>query len=118
MTRDEFAATYAFGLDDFQIQALDAIDAGRSVLVAAPTGSGKTVVAEYAVADALDREHVLGAAAPGVVLHRGAQLVEADQVCAAHVVPRTRIVLSHAPAATVVASSRHEGRRRHSCPPG
>ncbi len=53
MTRDEFAATYAFGLDNFQLQALDAIDAGRSVLVAAPTGSGKTVVAEYAVAKAL-----------------------------------------------------------------
>ncbi len=53
MTRDEFAATYPFGLDDFQIQALDALDAGRSVLVAAPTGSGKTVVAEYAVAKAL-----------------------------------------------------------------
>jgi ATP-dependent RNA helicase HelY len=53
VTRDEFAATYAFGLDDFQIRALDALDAGRSVLVAAPTGSGKTVVAEYAVAKAL-----------------------------------------------------------------
>jgi ATP-dependent RNA helicase HelY len=53
VTRDEFAAAYAFGLDDFQIQALDAIDGGRSVLVAAPTGSGKTVVAEYAVAKAL-----------------------------------------------------------------
>ncbi|HEV2760325.1 MAG TPA: DEAD/DEAH box helicase [Acidimicrobiales bacterium] len=53
MTRDEFAATYAFGLDDFQLEALDALDAGRSVLVAAPTGSGKTVVAEYAVAKAL-----------------------------------------------------------------
>ncbi len=53
MTREEFAATYAFGLDDFQVRALDALDAGRSVLVAAPTGSGKTVVAEYAVAKAL-----------------------------------------------------------------
>ena len=53
MNRDEFAATYAFGLDAFQVRALDAIDAGRSVLVAAPTGSGKTVVAEYAVAKAL-----------------------------------------------------------------
>src|SRR5690606_39655726 len=30
-------------------QAMEALDAGRSVLVAAPTGSGKTVVAEYAV---------------------------------------------------------------------
>ena len=33
--------------------AIDALDAGQSVLVAAPTGSGKTVVAEYAVARAL-----------------------------------------------------------------
>ncbi len=40
-------------LDDFQVRALDALDAGRSVLVAAPTGSGKTVVAEYAIEKAL-----------------------------------------------------------------
>ena len=53
MTRDEFAKAYPFGLDPFQVQALDALDDGRSVLVAAPTGSGKTVVAEYAVAKAL-----------------------------------------------------------------
>ncbi len=46
-------AGYPFGLDRFQVRALDALDAGRSVLVAAPTGSGKTVVAEYAVAKAL-----------------------------------------------------------------
>ena len=32
---------------------MDALDAGHSVVVAAPTGSGKTVVAEYAVAKAL-----------------------------------------------------------------
>jgi ATP-dependent RNA helicase HelY len=53
MKREEFAATYPFPLDDFQVRALDAIDDGRSVLVAAPTGSGKTVIAEYAVAKAL-----------------------------------------------------------------
>jgi ATP-dependent RNA helicase HelY len=35
------------------VRALDALDEGRSVLVAAPTGSGKTVVAEYAVELAL-----------------------------------------------------------------
>jgi ATP-dependent RNA helicase HelY len=42
-----------FTLDRFQIEAIEAIDAGLSVLVAAPTGSGKTVVAEHAVARAM-----------------------------------------------------------------
>src|SRR4051812_6032094 len=51
--RAAFEAQRPFPLDPFQIAALDALDAGRSVLVAAPTGSGKTVVAEYAVAMAL-----------------------------------------------------------------
>ena len=50
-----FAARYPFPLDDFQVTAVDAVDAGRSVLVAAPTGSGKTVVAEFAIERALDR---------------------------------------------------------------
>ncbi|MEY2406251.1 MAG: ATP-dependent helicase HelY, partial [Acidimicrobiaceae bacterium] len=51
--RAELLAAYDFDLDPFQLEAIDAIDAGDSVLVAAPTGSGKTVVAEYAVALAL-----------------------------------------------------------------
>ena len=42
-----------FALDRFQREALAAIDLGRNVLVAAPTGAGKTVVAEHAVARAL-----------------------------------------------------------------
>lgn len=42
-----------FTLDRFQLEALAAVDAGQSVLVAAPTGSGKTVVAEHAVDQAL-----------------------------------------------------------------
>jgi ATP-dependent RNA helicase HelY len=42
-----------FVLDRFQVEANAALDAGQSVLVAAPTGSGKTVVAEHAVARAL-----------------------------------------------------------------
>src|SRR5207244_2877330 len=46
-------AAHDFTLDPFQLRALEALDAGQSVLVAAPTGSGKTVVAEYAVALAL-----------------------------------------------------------------
>jgi len=53
VNRSEFVASLGFDLDPYQLRALDAIDAGRSVLVAAPTGSGKTVVAEYAVAKAL-----------------------------------------------------------------
>jgi ATP-dependent RNA helicase HelY len=48
-TRDELLAHLPFPVDTFQTQAFDALDAGRSVLVAAPTGSGKTVVAEYAM---------------------------------------------------------------------
>ena len=47
--RAELIAHYPFPLDDFQLRALDALDNGESVLVAAPTGSGKTVVAEYAI---------------------------------------------------------------------
>jgi superfamily II RNA helicase len=53
--RRAFLAERSFQLDRFQLQALDALDAGRSVLVTAPTGAGKTVVAEYAVHLALRR---------------------------------------------------------------
>ena len=38
-----------FPLDRFQLEAIDALDAGHHVVVAAPTGSGKTVVAEYGI---------------------------------------------------------------------
>ncbi len=44
---------YGFALDDFQLRAIGALAAGRHVLVAAPTGSGKTVVAEEAIHRAL-----------------------------------------------------------------
>lgn len=50
---DQFAAGLPFDLDDFQVQGCRALAAGRSVLVAAPTGSGKTVVGEFAVHRAL-----------------------------------------------------------------
>ncbi len=51
----QFRELYEFGLDAFQERACDSILSGRGVLVAAPTGSGKTVVGEFAVHLALDR---------------------------------------------------------------
>ncbi len=50
-----FMAEMPFSLDDFQVRACIALDAGDSVLVAAPTGSGKTVVGEFAVHLARER---------------------------------------------------------------
>ncbi len=44
-----FRQQYPFELDDFQLRACEALADGRGVLVAAPTGSGKTVVGEFAV---------------------------------------------------------------------
>lgn len=44
-----FAAVQRFELDEFQIAACQALEEGRSVLVAAPTGAGKTIVGEFAV---------------------------------------------------------------------
>lgn len=44
-----FAASQKFRLDDFQIAGCHALEAGRSVLVAAPTGAGKTIVGEFAI---------------------------------------------------------------------
>ena len=45
----EFAARLDFPLDDFQTEACRAVEEGRGVLVAAPTGAGKTIVGEFAV---------------------------------------------------------------------
>lgn len=50
-----FAATMPFELDPFQVAACEALEGGRGVLVAAPTGAGKTVVGEFAVHLALQR---------------------------------------------------------------
>jgi ATP-dependent RNA helicase HelY len=44
-----FQQLYGFDFDDFQLEACRALDSGHGVLVAAPTGSGKTVVGEFAV---------------------------------------------------------------------
>ncbi len=44
-----FAASQRFTLDPFQLAGCRALEEGRSVLVAAPTGAGKTIVGEFAV---------------------------------------------------------------------
>jgi ATP-dependent RNA helicase HelY len=49
----DFLSGYPFALDDFQQRACEALEGGHGVLVAAPTGAGKTVVGEFAVHRAL-----------------------------------------------------------------
>ncbi|MBL6741973.1 MAG: DEAD/DEAH box helicase [Synechococcus sp. BS301-5m-G53] len=44
---------FPFPLDDFQLEAMDALNQGHSVVVSAPTGSGKTLIGEYAIYRAL-----------------------------------------------------------------
>ena len=44
-----------FRLSPFQVEAVEAIRQGHNVLVSAPTGAGKTLVAEYAIEDAVRR---------------------------------------------------------------
>jgi ATP-dependent RNA helicase HelY len=49
----EFILTFDFEFDPFQISACHAVEDGKGVLVAAPTGAGKTVVGEFAAYFAL-----------------------------------------------------------------
>ena len=67
-----FAAGYPFALDDYQVDGLRACRSRSGVLVAAPTGAGKTVVGEFAV-------HLALRTGPQVLLHhtdQGAQQPE------------------------------------------
>jgi ATP-dependent RNA helicase HelY len=50
---EQFQAASPYTLDPFQQEAIDQLDQGKSVLVAAPTSAGKTVVAEFAIERAL-----------------------------------------------------------------
>ncbi|MCR1780907.1 DEAD/DEAH box helicase [Nocardioides carbamazepini] len=50
----DFAAGFSFELDGFQVEGCKAVEDGHGVLVAAPTGAGKTVVGEFAVHLALE----------------------------------------------------------------
>ena len=45
---------FPFELDDFQKEACKFIDNGKSVVVCAPTGAGKTVIAQHAIHKALE----------------------------------------------------------------
>src|SRR5207248_2131190 len=46
---DDFQGRYPYSFDPFQRDAMRALARGSSVLVAAPTGTGKTVIAEFGV---------------------------------------------------------------------
>lgn len=50
---NDFISQFDFGFDDFQMAGCHAVEEGRSVLVAAPTGAGKTVVGEFAAFNSL-----------------------------------------------------------------
>src|SRR5207237_8422187 len=50
---ERFRSRYPCPLDDFQVEAIRAIEAVQSVIVSAPTGAGKTLVAEFAIHAAL-----------------------------------------------------------------
>ena len=51
---EAFQATMAFPLDPFQVEAIKKLGTHQGVLVSAPTSSGKTVVADYAIFEALE----------------------------------------------------------------
>ncbi|MEY4437207.1 MAG: hypothetical protein RL100_671, partial [Actinomycetota bacterium] len=52
---DNFLNLLDFPLDDFQLDACRALAADKGVLVAAPTGAGKTIVGEFAIHLAIER---------------------------------------------------------------
>lgn len=54
-SREDFLAALSFEPDHFQIEALDAIDEENNVIVSAPTGSGKTLIATYGIDRAFER---------------------------------------------------------------
>eukprot|EP00898_Chlorokybus_atmophyticus_P005389 jgi/Chlat1/5851/Chrsp4S00494 len=53
LSPEQLTSVFPFPLDKFQLKAIDVLHRGKSVVVSAPTSSGKTVIAEAAAVDAL-----------------------------------------------------------------
>lgn len=53
---ESFAKLLKFPMDDFQVQACRSLAQGKGVLVAAPTGAGKTIVGEFAIHLAIEQD--------------------------------------------------------------
>ena len=54
---EAFRSRQRFDLDGYQLAACEVVEDGKSVLVAAPTGAGKTVIAEFAIYRAMQDSH-------------------------------------------------------------
>src|SRR5574337_1186017 len=61
---DSFRDRYPFPLDPFQEEAIRLIAEGSSVIVSAPTGAGKTLIAEFAIYRALAHQHRIAYTTP------------------------------------------------------
>ena len=53
---ESFVKLLKFPMDEFQEQACRALAEGKGVLVAAPTGAGKTIVGEFAIHLAIEKD--------------------------------------------------------------
>ncbi|MDE2179947.1 MAG: DEAD/DEAH box helicase [candidate division NC10 bacterium] len=61
---DSFRERYSFPFDPFQEEAIGLIAEGSSVIVSAPTGAGKTLIAEFAIFRAMAHQHRIAYTTP------------------------------------------------------